>query len=126
VKFGGEVGLHQAALAIDHNVQLAVGSTSMPLPRLELTGFVRIALNTGETQKAEIQIAAKDLEFQNPKLVRVLPHGKYQIRVGSSFEALGSAVTINTKSAAATSVPIAVYEGRRLTRRNDVHAEKTT
>ena len=57
-------------------------------PRLELKGFARIALNPGETKKAEIQITAKDLEFHNQKLERVLPRGKYQIRVGGSSESL--------------------------------------
>lgn len=65
-------------------------------PRLELKGFDRIALNPGETKKAEIQIAAKDLEFHNQKLERVLPRGKYQIRVGGSSESLGSPVTLET------------------------------
>ena len=68
-------------------------------PRLELKGFARITINPGETKKAEIQIAAKDLEFHNQKLERVLPRGKYQIRVGGSSESLGSPVTLDTMPA---------------------------
>ena len=68
-------------------------------PGLELKGFARVTLKPGETKQVTIKLDADDLHFHDAQLRRVLPAGKYLVRVGGSSGALGSPFILNTKPA---------------------------
>jgi beta-glucosidase len=82
--------------------QLYVSGESFEIarPMLELKGFARVTLEPGETKNVTIDLDADDLHFHDTSLRRVLPNGKYQVRVGGSSSALGNPVTLVTKAAA--------------------------
>ena len=67
-------------------------------PTLELKGFCRTTLQAGESTRLTIHLAAEDLFFHNMALQRVLPKGKYLLRVGGSSASLSDPVTIATVS----------------------------
>ncbi|MEN8716991.1 MAG: glycoside hydrolase family 3 N-terminal domain-containing protein [Verrucomicrobiales bacterium] len=70
---------------------------SIARPALELKGFARIFLKPAETKKVTITLEADDLHFHDKSLNRVLPKGKYLIRVGGSSTKLSDPVSIRTQ-----------------------------
>ncbi|MCP4885671.1 MAG: sulfatase-like hydrolase/transferase [Planctomycetaceae bacterium] len=80
-------------------------SFAIARPQLELKGFQRVTLNAGETKQIAITLNADDLYFHNPSLERVLPVGKYLVRVGGSSTALSQPLTLTTKSTSETTLP---------------------
>ncbi|MCE0499169.1 MAG: glycoside hydrolase family 3 C-terminal domain-containing protein [Methylacidiphilales bacterium] len=69
---------------------VAPPSTGVPRPMHELKGFVRTALQPGESKQVGITVAREDLGYWDPatKKWTVTP-GQYQIEVGSSSRDLG-------------------------------------
>ncbi|HBE98420.1 MAG TPA: hypothetical protein DDW68_14735, partial [Verrucomicrobiales bacterium] len=70
---------------------------SIARPALELKGFARIFLKPGETKKVTVKLEADDLHFHDRSMNRVLPRGKYLIRVGGSSTKLSDPVSIRTR-----------------------------
>ena len=71
---------------------------SIARPTLELKGFCRTTLQAGESTRLTMPLAADDLFFHDMALERVLPKGKYLLRVGGSSADLSEPVTIATVS----------------------------
>jgi len=67
-------------------------------PSLELKGFARTTLRAGESKKITIPLHADDLFFHDMNLERVLPKGKYLVRVGGSSVDLSKPLTLGTIS----------------------------
>ncbi|MDG2104643.1 MAG: glycoside hydrolase family 3 N-terminal domain-containing protein [Pirellulaceae bacterium] len=86
-------------------------SFSLARPQLELKGFARIALQPGETQSVSIPLHADDLHFHDTSLQRVLPDGKYVVRVGTSSAELGEPVNLITK---AVTLPLDAQSKKKL------------
>ena len=71
-------------------------SFTIARPSLELKGFRRVSLKSGESRKVVFQIKADDLSFHNVSLKRIFPSGKYLVRVGGSSAELGEPRTLMT------------------------------
>ena len=71
-------------------------SFAIARPGLELKGFRRVSLEPGQSQNVIFQIKADDLSFHDTSLNRVLPSGKYLVRVGGASADLGEARTLVT------------------------------
>jgi len=65
-------------------------------PALELKGFARTTLRAGESTQITMPLRADDLFFHNTHLQRVLPNGKYLVRVGGSSAGLSEPLTLST------------------------------
>ena len=65
-------------------------------PSLELKGFARTTLRAGESKQITIPLQADDLFFHDMNLERVLPKGKYLVRVGGSSVDLSKPLTLST------------------------------
>lgn len=78
--------------------QLYVSGEGFPVarPALELKGFQRVTLAVGESRQVTIKLFADDLYFYNSDLKRVLPKGRYGIRVGGSSVNLSEPVYLET------------------------------
>ena len=85
-------------------------------PTLELKGFCRTTLQAGESVRITMPLAADDLFFHNTALERVLPEGKYLLRVGGSSANLSEPVIVKTVSS--SSSPQAV--GTKITVRKPI------
>ena len=72
-------------------------SFAIARPALELKGFRRISLEPGQSQSVVFQIKAEDLSFHDTFLNRVLPSGKYLVRVGGTSADLGEPKTLITR-----------------------------
>ncbi|MCH1438924.1 MAG: sulfatase-like hydrolase/transferase, partial [Rubripirellula sp.] len=72
-------------------------SFAIARPALELKGFRRISLEPGQSQSVVFQIKAEDLSFHDNFLNRVLPSGKYLVRVGGTSADLGEPKTLITR-----------------------------
>ena len=75
-------------------------------PALELKGFSRTTLKPGESEEVSIIINSEDLFFHDFNLKRVLPAGKYLVRVGSSSSKLSSPVEVKTLPRMTSGQPI--------------------
>ena len=73
-------------------------SFTIARPALELKGFRRVSLKAGASQKVVFQIKADDLSFHDASLNRVLPSGKYLVRVGGASAELGEPRTLITRA----------------------------
>ena len=67
-------------------------------PSLELKGFARTTLQAGESKHITISLQADDLFFHDMDLQRVLPKGKYLVRVGGNSADLSKPLTLGTLS----------------------------
>ena len=65
-------------------------------PVLELKGFARTSLRSGESRLVTVSLQADDLFFHDMDLQRVLPAGKYLVRVGGSSVKLSEPQTLRT------------------------------
>ena len=65
-------------------------------PSLELKGFARTTLRPGESKEITVTLQADDLFFHDMDLNRVLPKGKYLVRVGGSSTSLSEPLTLST------------------------------
>ena len=92
--------------------QLYVSGESFAVarPAAELKGFTRVTLNPGETRTVMIRLDADDLHFHDTSLNRVLPDGKYEVRVGGSSSDLSEPLTLVTKAAASSAETEALKE----------------
>ena len=75
-------------------------------PAFELKGFARTTLRGGESTQITIPLQADDLFFHNMQLKRVLPKGKYLVRVGGSSASLSKPLTLSTVNSA-ENIPVA-------------------
>ncbi len=75
-------------------------------PALELKGFARTTLRGGESTQITVALQADDLFFHDMQLKRVLPNGKYLVRVGRSSADLSKPLTLGTISSA-KNMPVA-------------------
>ena len=63
---------------------------------MELKGFSRTTLRGGESTQITVALQADDLFFHDMQLKRVLPNGKYLVRVGGSSADLSKPLTLGT------------------------------
>ncbi|MEC8013694.1 MAG: glycoside hydrolase family 3 N-terminal domain-containing protein [Verrucomicrobiota bacterium] len=79
-------------------VQLYVSGENYRIgrPVLELKAFDRVSLKPGQTKNVSLELDADDLHFHDTDLKRVLPLGKYKIRVGGSSRSLSKPIDLKT------------------------------
>ena len=79
-------------------VQLYASGESYEIgrPILELKAFDRVYLKPGQNTTVSLELDADDLHFHNSELERVLPSGKYKIRVGGSSQSLSEPIELKT------------------------------
>ena len=89
-------------------VQLYVSGESYEIarPSLELKAFARVSLKPGETKRVILDLDAEDLHFHNSSLQRVLPSGKYMVKVGGSSSSLTQPVPLKTIPQRVSSGPV--------------------
>ena len=79
-------------------VQLYVSGENYRIgrPVLELKAFDRVSLKPGQTKNVSLELDADDLHFHDTDLKRLLPLGKYKIRVGGSSRSLSKPIDLKT------------------------------